>query len=414
MTALTFTPASLAAEAEGVAPRVPRLRADDRAAVQMVADFLDDMAYEYVLGQVGGGSLKLFHAEFPRVQTAFKSVAPFYRLMFTLLCQGHQAEDRHVRTWIPAGVLDAFATTGLLTCDRNGRWSTPGVCVVSLSGLYLVVSLPPQYFTAAVKRQSIHFGGDSAALAAAYASRVAGRRVLDLEGGCGLHALLSAARGAATVVALERDATAVMATTFNAVLNRLDDRITVRHSASIAEGAGGDRFDLVVCAPPTAPMPDVLDKILWESGGVDGAGSLHPILDSIPPLLSDEGVAYVSCCALGGRSFISLNRDRLPQLAADHGLDIRAFVHQKMPIDVYAGRIDVLLDRLRPGLHPDERRLAIAGWRAELAQRELPAEFVYAQLLRIRRTDLRPDAHYVPTYFVAETDSLIRSLGPDL
>lgn len=74
-----------------------------------------------------------------------------------------------------------------------------------------------------------------------------GGRVLDMGTGCGVNAILAAARGA-QVVAVDINPTAIEAARANAERNGVAERVTVRYSDVFSEVAGA--FDLIVFDPP--------------------------------------------------------------------------------------------------------------------------------------------------------------------
>lgn len=74
-----------------------------------------------------------------------------------------------------------------------------------------------------------------------------GDRVLDMGTGCGVNAILAAARGA-QVVAVDVNAKAIAAARANAERNGVADRVQVRHSDVFSDVDGA--FDLIVFDPP--------------------------------------------------------------------------------------------------------------------------------------------------------------------
>lgn len=77
---------------------------------------------------------------------------------------------------------------------------------------------------------------------------VANAEVLDMGTGSGVCAVF-AARHARRVVAVDINAAAVRCARINALLNRVDDRMEVRHG-DLFEPVAGERFDLVLFNPP--------------------------------------------------------------------------------------------------------------------------------------------------------------------
>jgi methylase of polypeptide subunit release factors len=121
----------------------------------------------------------------------------------------------------------------------------------------------------------------------------AGTSVLDLGTGSGVCALF-AARHARRVVASDISAAAVRCTRLNAALNRMEDRIDIRHGDLFAPLAG-ERFDLVLFNPPFylgAPKDD--RDAAWRSN--DAA---HRFSAGLADCLAPGGVALVLLSSFG-------------------------------------------------------------------------------------------------------------------
>ena len=91
--------------------------------------------------------------------------------------------------------------------------------------------------------------------------------VLDMGTGSGVCAVF-AARHARRVVAVDINAAAVRCAGINAVLNRLDDKIEVRHG-DLFQPVAGQRFDLILFNPPFLSGEPRNDRErAWRSNGV--------------------------------------------------------------------------------------------------------------------------------------------------
>jgi release factor glutamine methyltransferase len=75
-----------------------------------------------------------------------------------------------------------------------------------------------------------------------------GARLLDMGSGCGVGAVVAAARGC-RVTAVDINAEAVRCTRINALLNDYEERIEVRHGDLFGPVAG-ERFDIILFNPP--------------------------------------------------------------------------------------------------------------------------------------------------------------------
>jgi SAM-dependent methyltransferase len=111
-----------------------------------------------------------------------------------------------------------------------------------------------------------------------------GSSVLDV--GCGSGALtVEAARWARRVAAVDIRPEAVRCTRINVLLNRCDDRVVVREG-DLFEPVTGNRFDAVVCEPPSARARREAD-----AGDPEFIARLAV---GLPAFLSSAGVAYLA------------------------------------------------------------------------------------------------------------------------
>jgi SAM-dependent methyltransferase len=380
----------------------------DTAALQTLRRFLDETSFAYLSHRLIPGHDSIIWPDFPQLHGALKQLNGIYRLLFTLLRQGHAADEDVLRQALPSEVFRAFADTGLLQRNGHGQWQTPGLALVPVEGLLLAVSLPPHYPTAASPKQPVYIGMESLWLARALPGQPAGRRVLDVCAGSGLQGFLCAARGATRVVLLERHAEAVAAARFNAAFNGLDRVVEVRASDLGAALAADERFDLVVCNPPFMPVMEDVDYPACGDGGLDGTTVLRRIFRALPSWLAENGEAVLFCNALGGPASIFFNREVLEPLARDHDLFIRAYVDDKHPLEDYVtGTLTGNLTHTCPELSAETRREKIAGWLRELRRRGIPADFIYSQVIRAWKGRERPGLAVLPAYDPARTDPLV-------
>jgi HemK-related putative methylase len=117
--------------------------------------------------------------------------------------------------------------------------------------------------------------------------------VLDLGTGSGVCALF-AARHARRVVATDINPECVRCAAVNALLNRLDGRIDVRHG-DLFGPVGGERFDLVLFNPPflAGPPRDARDAA-WRSSDLP-----HRFAAGLAAHLKPRGVALVLLSSFG-------------------------------------------------------------------------------------------------------------------
>jgi HemK-related putative methylase len=112
-------------------------------------------------------------------------------------------------------------------------------------------------------------------------------RALDMGTGSGVGAVFLARRGW-RVTAVDVNPEAVRCARINALLNRLEDRIDVRHGDLFAPVAG-ERFDLILFNPPFfRGEPKSLFDLAWRATDV-----MERFAAGLPAALSDGGRALI-------------------------------------------------------------------------------------------------------------------------
>jgi release factor glutamine methyltransferase len=142
-------------------------------------------------------------------------------------------------------------------------------------------------------------------------------RVLDMGTGSGVCALF-AARVARRVVAVDISAAAVRCTRINALLNKLEDRIDVRHGDLFVPVAG-ERFDLVLFNPPFllgAPKDD--RDAAWRSND-----TAHRFAAGLGDHLEPEGAALVLLSSFGDACAVFESELR------SHGFHLEVFARRR-------------------------------------------------------------------------------------
>jgi release factor glutamine methyltransferase len=119
---------------------------------------------------------------------------------------------------------------------------------------------------------------------ARYLFSVRGKSVLDLGSGTGLFAIVASKLGAREVVATDLSPAAVECTKRNAQRNRAP--ISVR-SGDLFDPVRGEKFDVIVTAPPQMPAPPGVRGPEW--GGPDGLLYFDPILLQALKYLEEGG-----------------------------------------------------------------------------------------------------------------------------
>lgn len=333
-------------------------------------------------------------------------------LLYTLFREGAPVEGKYARRAIPASVLEAMCRSGLLVAHERDRYQSSDILILRVEGLFLAVSVPPHMPFARDKKQPVYLGPDSLWLLQAIPPTMTCESVADMCAGSGVQGLVCAARGAKRVVAFEKNARAVECARLNAHLNGLADRVEVRQSDVWERAAPAERFDHVVCNAPFMPVMEAVDYPMCGAGGEDGTRVLRTIMAGLPSRLTGKGEALLVLYGLGDQWSVNFQRDVLKPWAVSEGFDARVYVYQKSPIEQY-------LDRTLPGnvrqtcpeVSPAERREQIRAWRARLLANGTPADYMYGEIVRVRRTDGTPGVTEVSAYDSGGSDPLVRAVG---
>jgi methylase of polypeptide subunit release factors len=385
------------------------LNLDATAEIRRIREFLEDVGFAYASQRLVPANESLVFPSFRVLQEALKKASRFHRMLLSVLRQGHAASEGVLRSSLPRSVFDALLDVGLLVRDRWDDLRTPDAAIVPFEGLFLVVSLPPYYPTTGDRKQPVYLGPESLWLTRAYPPRLHDRVVLDVCAGSGVQALVCAARGARRVVALEKSPVAVNSARFNCLLNGLADVVDVRESDLFSALLPGERFDFVVANPPFMPVVDGIDYPLCGAGGPDGLSVLGPLVHGLPAWMADTSEGAVFCNAIGDQHTVFINND-LDGTARDSGLCVHAYVTDKQTLTEYAeGTLRPNLRGACPELDRDAREKAIAEWLTEA--REMGAEYVYGQVLRLKRPAERSGVVNVPMYNAIATDPLVSLVG---
>jgi len=169
----------------------------------------------------------------------------------------------------------------------------PGV--VHSGGMFLLPFLGKVVFLPALRHSPVAlFGDDTAALAARLAPP-RGARSLGLHAGVGALAL-HAVSLAAHVVAVEDSAVARAVAELNVSMNGLEDRIELRDGSAADVVQRGERFAHLAANPPLLPFPA---DLLAEPGSDQGGSPTERVLERVPDLLADGGVAQIIGSGLG-------------------------------------------------------------------------------------------------------------------
>ncbi len=122
---------------------------------------------------------------------------------------------------------------------------------------------------------------------------VSGLRVLDVGTGCGILGILASARGAAMVVGVDVNPSAVAAARENAEAAGLDGSFEAR-LGDLFSPIRDEKFDLVISNPPyLAEEPRDVESAAWAGGLPRGRAFLDRLLRGLPEVLSPAGRALI-------------------------------------------------------------------------------------------------------------------------
>ncbi|HYP99334.1 MAG TPA: methyltransferase [Polyangiaceae bacterium] len=361
------------------------------AAFRTIRDFLDERMYPLVdlrLSLEVGRSMTGF-PPFDALDKAVERLDFEHEILFRLFRLGSPVDDDSIRRALPGRVLEAFHVTGLLVRGGDQLWRTPNLLLVPAEGLMLIVSVPPTYPTASGNCDT-WFDMSSYFLAKALPTSLAGKRVLDLCSGSGIQGLLCAARAADQVVGLELSPNAVQVARANAILNGLEGRIEFRESDGLSALAADERFDLVVCNTPYAP---ILPRAAAPTTvGEIGNAVLQRTVSQLAAHVREHGRGILATWRSPGRGSVTDQLNLLASVLESQGCSVSAYV-DRAP-DTVDGVVRMLQKDLeqRGGLSLEHIEPILAATRDTLGRAQPPIDGFYNQLVCFQKIDrLRPE-----------------------
>lgn len=361
------------------------LNPDAPEAAKVIRRYLDEMAFEYVTYKMAGSrDWDVFPqmALLRSLHTNLKGILPVHHLLFGLFRLGFPVEDGILRRLVHQEFLEAAETVGLLERNKAGQWSTPGIAVVPVGGLYLAASLPSHYATARTTRQPVYLGRDSVMLTRATPRQLRGHTVLDVCAGSGIQGLTCALRGASHVVCLELDETAVEFSRFNATLNGFAEIVEVRHSNLFSALHLHERFSFVISNPPFMPVSEDLDYPMCGAGGPDGTRITRQILEGLQKFLSESAEGVMYCNALGALNGLSLSDSILESQNVRSDFGARIYKVGATPFSDYVKNVvEPNIDRACPTISAEAKRASLDRWQDELRKMHVPMDYLYDEIL---------------------------------
>lgn len=190
---------------------------------------------------------------------------------------------------------------------------------------------------------SLYFGQDSISLITKQMP-VIGKTCLDLCSGPGIQALYAAKHGE-KVTSVEINPMAADLARVNAMMNGLEDRISIR-LGNLYSAVKGEKFDRIIANPPFFPFPSSMPYSLIGHGGDDGFEVTWKIIDGLDAHLSEGGTAQTIGFGLGNsRQKTYLFLPTLQEKALQQGMNVIVNITNHFPMTdptqgYYAGMLD--------------------------------------------------------------------------
>lgn len=355
----------------------------DHASLVIIREYLDEMMYALVdlrlSFEVPAGPTGF--PKFQSLKEIIKRLNSKHQAIFRLFRLGEAVDDASVRSTIPAKVLNALITTGVLS-KADGEWRTRDMLIVPAEGLYLFVGIPASYPTASQPCR-IWFDLSSHVVARALPVSLSGLRVLDICSGSGIQLLLCAARGAAHGVGLELSHEAVITARANSILNGLDHKVEFRHSNLLDALKDGEQFDFVVCNTPYAPVVhDAQSPVTLQS---IGNSVLFQLLDKLIAHLSPGSRGVLATWRAIGRQSSTYQMELISSQLEKQGFS--TFAYADRAPDTVDGILRILQTDLeqRPGMQAGEVEAMLGNAKALFQSSDGQMDGFYNQLIYFRK-----------------------------
>lgn len=274
----------------------PSVRSGDPAAIRVLREFLAGASFteESVSRRTGVESIYAFTSI--REGRASSEPVDALDILIRLFLDGELVERAHIEHHLPANVVRALESLGLLSgppSDASKQFAT--VLLYPTNGLWLISDLPvtaagapkplpPDAVYPAITENTRDFISSL--------PRTPCERFLEMCGGTGIAALMAARNGGTTWTGdvTER---ATRYAQFNADLNGLGNVRAVQ--GDMYEPVRGLTFDRIVAHPPYIASPE--QTMIYRDGGPDGEQFTRALLAGLPEFLEPGGRFYMTCVA---------------------------------------------------------------------------------------------------------------------
>ena len=272
--------------------------------------------------------------------------------------------------FVPESVVEGLVDEGVLEPGADGAIRAAYDVHVLESGFLLTEEYRDPV-------RSVYFGEDSE-FYATMLEIAPGSRCLDLCAGTGVQGLVSLARGAAWVDAVDIDPRAVKVGLLNARLNGVADRMRF-HQGDMFEALPPDRvYDRITCNPPLLPIPADIPYPRIGDGGPDGLRFTRTVIGTLERRLAQGG----KCLLLGLSTSNGVSDvERLCETSCPESSSFSLYVLARQTVDAYAKLVVSTVSQLYP-----EQNLLRLNRLIRQTYRELGAEHIVSYYLSIHRT----------------------------
>lgn len=180
----------------------------------------------------------------------------------------------------------------------EGLWNLGEKYIVPLNGIFLLSDVWKTGH--ALKKNQVWFAKDTLFLARILPP-LRDKKVLDLGSGTGIHAILSASRGA-YATAVDINERAVKYTNINVALNDVGAYTSV-HLGNLYDPVKGEKFDYIIANSPFIPILNERSKqFTTDHHDASGLQVFNDIINGLSEHLLPKGTAVILCGGFGDSS----------------------------------------------------------------------------------------------------------------